>query len=732
MPHGKIWTKSKAFTQYHCLPVTLTLTLSKIFLLSGLLATSAVAQTLTSVVFQGDSTAFPNPDRGFYTDVDFPNFTNVRAAGQTLTRPYIRLDAYRNSPLPQSFLNQIAAGLQEVRRAGIKIILRFSYNFAQGDPDATPTQILLHLQQLAPILAANEDVISLVEAGFIGAWGEWHHSTNGSDSPTAESAVVNGLMSAVPPSRMVAIRYPADLRRLQATGPITPAEAFTGTLRARLGSHQDCFLASPDDWGTWGVYYDWTTQTWKSSAYSIAEDKAYIAQNAAYAPVGGETCNVNPPRTDCPSALSELAYLRWSYLNLDYEPTVVQGFKNGGCFAEINRRLGYRFQLTNGSYSGAVAQGGSLQLDLRLMNQGYAAMFNARPVFAVLRNGSGRYIFSLNEDPRTWAPGLAQNLSATLTLPTDIPPGTYTLALWLPDQALSLRDNPHYAVRFANLGVWDAIEGDNVISNNVTIQGESVASVTITPSSVVGGSNAVLNQVTLTGPAPAGGALVTLAASDPAAAVPASVSIAPGAISSAVFIITTTPVGVSTPVTISAAYNGSSQSGTLTVNPPSSKTPSPSVIIRQQESETPRGTAQARPAARRVAARSNSAATVPPTAASVAGANRLAPLMASNMNLSASPALITLTAVSATVIGGTAVNITVTLNGPAPPDGAVVAMTTSNGTATIPPSIQVPQGALTAVVPVTAGYVTASTPATISASYGGVTRSVTLTVMPPE
>jgi hypothetical protein len=449
--------------------------------LAVFVAAISSAAPLTQLAFRPTSAVFPNPDRGFFTSADFNylDFSSVRAQGYTLTRPYIRLDAYRTTALPQSLLTHLDAVFQEARRVGVKVIPRFSYNYAAGDPDATPTQILLHLRQLAPILAANEDVISLVEAGFIGAWGEWHHSTNGSDSPTAEFAVVDALMSAVPSSRMIAIRYPADLRRLQAIGPIAAAEAYTGTFRARLGSHQDCFLASDRDWGSWGVYYDWTTQTWKTGAFSIAKDKAYIAQNAAYAPVGGETCNVNPPRSDCATALSELAKLHWSYLNLDYEPTVIQGFKNRGCFDEISRRLGYRYELTSGSYTDTVIQGESLQLNLTVVNRGFAAMFNARTVFAVLRNGNQRYAFPINVDPRYWAPGATINLRAKLPLPPDIPLGTYTLALWMPDQAPSLQNNPLYAVQFANQGIWDATAGDNVISGTVTVQDAAASSVVI-------------------------------------------------------------------------------------------------------------------------------------------------------------------------------------------------------------------------------------------------------------
>ncbi len=439
--------------------------------LMALFAAAASAQTLTRVVFQADPTAFPNPDRGLNTSSNFNyrDFSAVRAKGSSLTRPYIRLDEYRDRPLPQDFLDQLTAGFQEARRVGIKLIPRFSYNYAIGDPDATSAQIQSHLQQLAPIFAANQDVISLVEAGFIGAWGEWHHSTSASDSPAAEAEVVQALMAAVPSSRMIAIRYPADLRRLQGSGPIRKSEAFTGTLRARLGSHQDCFLASADDWGTWGLVYDAATQRWKKGLNSVTQDKAYIARNAAFAPVGGETCNVNPPRSSCRVALSELAYLHWTYLNQEFEPQVIQAFKDEGCFDEINRRLGYRFDLTEASFSPAVTAGESLKLNFRLVNRGFASMFNARPLFVVLRNAGQRFVFPLKEDPRSWSPGASKKVSVTLPLSPSVPSGAYTLSLWLPDQAISIRDNPLYAVRFANDGVWDAEAGDNVLSMNVRI-----------------------------------------------------------------------------------------------------------------------------------------------------------------------------------------------------------------------------------------------------------------------
>jgi serine protease AprX len=91
----------------------------------------------------------------------------------------------------------------------------------------------------------------------------------------------------------------------------------------------------------------------------------------------------------------------------------------------------------------------------------------------------------------------------------------------------------------------------------------SVSSLTVSPASVAGGTPATAT-VALTGPAPAGGAQVALASSDPAATVPPSVTVAPGAESTS-FDVTTSAVAASTLATISASYGGATQTAALTV-----------------------------------------------------------------------------------------------------------------------------------------------------------------------
>jgi subtilisin family serine protease len=94
----------------------------------------------------------------------------------------------------------------------------------------------------------------------------------------------------------------------------------------------------------------------------------------------------------------------------------------------------------------------------------------------------------------------------------------------------------------------------------------TLSSLTLNPTSVTGGAQSSTGTVSLSGPAPTGGAQVLLSSDHTAASVPASVTVAAGA-SSANFMVSTSPVTVSTPVNISASYAGVTKTATLTVMP---------------------------------------------------------------------------------------------------------------------------------------------------------------------
>ena len=91
----------------------------------------------------------------------------------------------------------------------------------------------------------------------------------------------------------------------------------------------------------------------------------------------------------------------------------------------------------------------------------------------------------------------------------------------------------------------------------------SLSSLALNPTSVAGG-NSSTGTVTLSGPAPGGGAQVLLSSSNRAASVPSSVTVPAGA-TSATFQVNTSMVLVTTSANISASYNGTTRTATLTI-----------------------------------------------------------------------------------------------------------------------------------------------------------------------
>jgi hypothetical protein len=188
------------------------------------------------------------------------------------------------------------------------------------------------------------------------------------------------------------------------------------------------------------------------------------------------------------------------------------------------------------------------------------------------------------------------------------------------------------------------------------------------PSVVVGDNGFLFGNVTLSAPAPPGGAVVTLSSSNPAAlAVPASTRITQDTIGSPSFTLTLGHVSVQTVVTITASYNGSSGSASMTILLPA--------LDHMQFA--------------------NGSATT-------------------------------------SAFGGNAASATVLLNGPAPSGGAVVALSSSDpATVGVPASVTVPAGATSsAAFAVTTNPVSTAQNVTITASWQGGAVQATVNVMP--
>ena len=100
----------------------------------------------------------------------------------SLVQSYFYLTGFVGKDLSEDAFTTMDTYFNKLRELGKKAVLRFAYETAfMGRAGSGPTleDVLRHMEQLKPFLAQNTDVIQVVQAGFIGAWGEWHSSFHG-------------------------------------------------------------------------------------------------------------------------------------------------------------------------------------------------------------------------------------------------------------------------------------------------------------------------------------------------------------------------------------------------------------------------------------------------------------------------------------------------------------------------------------------------------------------------
>ena len=433
------------------------------------------SEGMVSVTYTESSDDFFNPERGFYSGKSFHSESNsplskttaqsARLNGRSLMLLEFYLEEFIDSDISSKYLTLVENSLKALRDGGIKCILRFAYknNHNEDDHpwDATEAQVLRHITQLKPLLQSYSDVIFVMQAGFVGSWGEWYYTDNFVQNPSTDADylprkhVLEALLDALPADRQIQLRTPVfktKLLGLSWTDTITEATAHNGSAVSRVGGHNDCFVASSGDQGT----------------FHNNNERNFWKADSKYTIMGGETCAVSDychcaSSGSIPGAISELESYHWTYLNMSYNTSVLNIWKSEDCYEEASRRLGYRLVLNEASFTGSPVAGGTMDVVLKLQNKGFAAPMNPRGAYLVLSSATGSELgrWELGSDPRTWQPDKGEiTVSKTITLPSSAS-GPVSLSLSLPDGSDSLKDNVNYSIRLANDDVWDQAKGLN-------------------------------------------------------------------------------------------------------------------------------------------------------------------------------------------------------------------------------------------------------------------------------
>ncbi|HSY50113.1 MAG TPA: RHS repeat-associated core domain-containing protein [Thermoanaerobaculia bacterium] len=289
----------------------------------------------------------------------------------------------------------------------------------------------------------------------------------------------------------------------------------------------------------------------------------------------------------------------------------------------------------------------------------------------------------------------------------------------------------------------------------ITTVPAGLATLTVNPTSALGGTT-LSATVTLDGPASAGGQSIAISSSSTAATVPATVIVPEGAVG-ATFDITTSAVSSSTTVVITASDGSRVRTAPCTLQPLSvsgltitpaevtgGQTATATITLNGAAADTGltvsiliAGSNTSAPPTVTIAAGSTSGTftvtttPVPATSTTTISATANGGTASTSLQIDPPvPAVLTIQPPSVT--GGTNATGTVTLNGPAPSGGTLVALTSDNSAVSVPANVTVVAGSTSATFMLsTSSAVSSATTATVRASVGTTSVTATLAVEPP-
>jgi hypothetical protein len=410
----------------------------------------------------------------------------------TLVQTYFYLTGIADQPIEQKHFDAMQVFFDKLRDLGMKAVLRFAYeNDFMGRITSGPTEaaIRMHTQQLKPFLEANKDMILVVQAGFIGAWGEWHSSVHGlENSESTKRNILQWICDMTPQERMIQIRVPEYKNLLQ-----------DDVNYRRLSFHDDFIVIKPHVWdGNMSEGKPYYEQIVKESPYLIIDgelpwgfwsvnqdpddkhggwliDGAQTARRLFLQQFTSLSATHNYKERDASEKFS-MRYWKEKPVNeaflienkMPFSDTYFM--KKDGAKVERNEfeyirdHLGYRIELQELKINPEWKKGETNYVEISLVNRGFSTLYNEHPVFFVLIDEAGNICHSTltNANVNDWQPyrpqdenrtPLVHRIRAAIDLPATFSPGAYQLCLWMPDGSKKLMYNPQYAIRCANSDV---------------------------------------------------------------------------------------------------------------------------------------------------------------------------------------------------------------------------------------------------------------------------------------
>ncbi len=401
-----------------------------------------------------------NPDQGFYrpifvaitpTEVNYNK--NIVSSATRLYHLRIDISAFSGAvngsgdmEITDSALEGLDGLFAYLLEKQKNAVVRFAYDKTySGKADCEPSMpmMLKHIARLSTVLDRYRSVITAIEVGMFGPWGEMHTSkaANSENISAATKAFLDGVRETP-----VLVRTPRMMYNYLGIS-IDDIDGYTidrNSLAYRLGIFNDGYLGSSNDLGT----------------YSDREREIeFLSRQTEHLPYGGEVVIPGSTLHDIDNCTAEMFKIHLSYLNIEWNNQVIDKWKNTRytsksgtesayygmtAFDYINNRMGYRFVVSD-SVLAYSKSSDAVTLKLEANNVGFGNLTRKKKITAYLIDGDNNVTAV---DGGEYSGG---NISVELKgIDAD---KAYKVYVALHDGEQN--GLPAYSVRFANPEMWN-------------------------------------------------------------------------------------------------------------------------------------------------------------------------------------------------------------------------------------------------------------------------------------
>ena len=355
----------------------------------------------TVIEYKESVETFYNPDRGFYYPIKVdatPTGATTVSDSHIKDNPFLHLrvdlgafssgiNNTEDLELTEKMLSDLETILQKIDNYGHTATIRFAYTFLNlKNTEPEMDMILRHIEQFTPLVNKYKYLLTAVECGLIGPWGEMHSSRYANQE--SYDKVFSKYLSCLDEDVLLLVRRPSYLYQFYGY-TLDTLELFDFEKYNRIACYNDGYLGSETDLGTFD---------------DRPKEIAFLEKLNEFAPYGGEVTVPESEYNELSWACEEMFRVNLSYLNIQWNNIVVERWQNTQYtledplyqgqteFTYIANHMGYRFVCEELSYS--VTD--TFNFNLKFKNVGFGNLIKAKNLFVILKNGSKEYVYKFD------------------------------------------------------------------------------------------------------------------------------------------------------------------------------------------------------------------------------------------------------------------------------------------------------------------------------------------------